>query len=300
MKNIAISLLSYFTCICFFNFQFADDFSEFGIKSREVEESFLTSLQNPRFYVPYMNSTVKAKCQSIAPQNQAAAVRRIGGLLKSYYASDDFKTRYSEWVNRKFPPAQVLPETRKTQILNDRMRETADLKAQDIEPIVEMQIQSAELYAGMASSVNSMPPAQRAEFKKQVEAGQKNAAFFKKLKPLLKSDLPEARKQYATYLAQDQIAQEEATLAKNNNANALELEKWKDPKKVLSAKLADFLDKTKDVDYSAETKVMYNRNRFVNAAYESKHPAWKFCYRMGKAPSDAARAFAQQWLQELK
>lgn len=102
MKNIIISLISYSACFCFLNFQFADDFSEFGITTKNVHETLWNSIQSDQFYIPYMGSTVKDACKLISPENQAAAVQKIGGLVKSYYASDDFKKRYNEWLSNSF------------------------------------------------------------------------------------------------------------------------------------------------------------------------------------------------------
>ena len=39
---------------------------------------------------------------------------------------------------------------------------------------------------------------------------------------------------------------------------------------------------------------------FADAALESKPKEWKLCFRAGKPSTDAARAFAQKWLGDLK
>jgi len=89
-------------------------------------------------------------------------------------------------------------------------------------------------------------------------------------------------------------------LVNNNNSNAAEFEKWKNPQKVLSSKLGEFLTKTQGIDFAAQTKLVNNRKKFVNGAYEGKNDLWKFCYRMGPVPTNAARSFAQLWQSELK
>ncbi|WP_221390232.1 hypothetical protein [Dyadobacter sp. NIV53] len=301
MKNIIISLISYSACFCFLNFQFADDFSEFGITTKNVHETLWNSIQSDQFYIPYMGSTVKDACKLISPENQAAAVQKIGGLVKSYYASDDFKKRYNEWLSNSFSQtATTLSEKRQAEIREYRVKDTERLKASDIEPIIDIQIQSGETFAGMESMLSSLPVEQRAEFKKQIDNGKKNAEFFRKMKPLIKSDFTAFKIQYAEHLAQEEISQQQDRLAKENKDNALELDKWKNPEKVLSGKLAEFLEKSKDVDFAAQTKNADNHKVFVNATYESKNDIWKFCYRMGKTPTITARAFAQQWLAEIK
>lgn len=301
MKNTLITLCFYAATLCFLNFQFADDFSEFGISTQNVQERLWSSLQNSEVIVPYLNNTVKSACRAISPENQAAAVQKIGKLVKLYYVSDEFKKRYGDWLVRSFPQVEVgVSEKRQAEIRARRIKETANLNAKDIEPIVDIQIQSAEAFVAMEGMLSSLPPEQRADFKKQIEAGKYNAAFYKKIKPLLKSNIEDFKKQYAEHLAQEDIAQTEQQLSHNNKNNKAEYEKWKSPEKVLSARLTEFLEKSKGVDFSAQTKEVNNQKKFVNNAYEAKNDVWKFCYRAGPAPTNAARAFAQQWLAELK
>lgn len=73
------------------------------------------------------------------------------------------------------------------------------------------------------------------------------------------------------------------------------------PNKAVSKMLEDFLDQTKDVDFSATTKLNpQNKHQvFTNPVYEKKDPQWKACYRAGKELTDEARSFAQQWFAEL-
>ena len=60
------------------------------------------------------------------------------------------------------------------------------------------------------------------------------------------------------------------------------------------------LDVTKDVDFNASLKEQYGKKKFVNPAYEAKRPEWKMAFRAGKEVTEMTRAFAQQWLNELK
>lgn len=301
MKNTLISLFFYAATLCFLNFRFADDFSEFGITTQNVQERLWSSLQHSEVIIPYLNNTVKSACRAISPENQAAAVQKIGKLVKHYYVSDEFKKRYADWLVKSFPQVEVgVSEQRQAEIRARRIKETGNLNAKDIEPIVDIQIQSAETFVAMEGMLSSLPADQRADFKKQIETGKQNAAFFKKIKPLLKTDFEAFKKQYAEHLAQEDIAQTEQQLSSNNKHNKAEYEKLKSPEKVLSARLMEFLEKSKGVDFSAQTKEVNNQKKFVNKVYETKNDIWKFCYRVGPAPTNAARAFAQQWLAELK
>ena len=77
-----------------------------------------------------------------------------------------------------------------------------------------------------------------------------------------------------------------------------------DPRALVAMRLRHFLDVTSDVDLrraarrypagSAKKKV------FADAALEAKPAEWKMAFRAGKPATDAARAFAQKWLADLK
>lgn len=301
MKNKLVPCLLYVLCIGFLNFTFLDEFEEYGVTKSDVQSRVWNALQNQTLSMPYVSSTVKSACRALSTDAQAAAVKKTGAFAKTYFNSDDFQKRYNDWLSKRFTQGESkVSDKRKEEIYASRLKGVQGMNAKDMEPIVDMQIQSGETFAGMESMLSSLPADQRAEFKKQIEDGKRNAAFFKKIKPLLKTDMEEFKKQYATYLANDEIRQSEETMARNNKASATDYEKWKDPKKVLTARLTDFLNQTKGVDFAAQTKDVNGRKKFVNAAYEGKSDIWKFCYRAGATPTNAARAFAQQWLTELK
>jgi hypothetical protein len=70
---------------------------------------------------------------------------------------------------------------------------------------------------------------------------------------------------------------------------------------LVKKRLQQFLDATKDVDYTAALKDGYGGKKvFVNPSYESKSADWKKAYRAGKEATTAAREFASGWLNELK
>lgn len=301
MKNKIVPFFLYALCIIFLNFTFSDEFEEYGISQKDIQNRLWNGLQAPSVSVPYFSANVKSACRSLAPDVQATAIKKAGAFVKSYFNSEDFQKRYTDGIAKKYPKLETtVSEQRKQEIRASRLKGVQGLQAKDMEPVVDIQIQSAETFAGMESMLTSIPAEQRADFKKQIEDGKRNAAFFKKIKPLLKTDMEEFKKQYAGYLAADEIRQSEQTLARNAKSNADEYEKLKDPKKVLTARLTDFLNQSKGVDFAAQTKEMNGRKKFVNGAYEGKSDVWKFCYRMGATPTNTARAFAQQWLAELK
>jgi hypothetical protein len=74
----------------------------------------------------------------------------------------------------------------------------------------------------------------------------------------------------------------------------------KDPKGQLKKGLQSFLTATANVDYAAATHSSGSLKIFDKAEYESKPREWKLCYRAGHETGEAIRAFAENWLAELK
>jgi hypothetical protein len=65
-------------------------------------------------------------------------------------------------------------------------------------------------------------------------------------------------------------------------------------------RLQQFLETTKDIDFSAATTVKNGKKYFVKAEYERKDNRWKMAFRAGKEVVEPARAFVEQWISEIK
>lgn len=96
--------------------------------------------------------------------------------------------------------------------------------------------------------------------------------------------------------AVEKAKSEEKTQEKAADLYALD----KDPNMQLKRALEAYLAATEDVDYDAATHGEGGMRRFDKAEYENKPPAWKLSFRAGKDAGEAIRAFARDWLAELK
>ena len=65
-------------------------------------------------------------------------------------------------------------------------------------------------------------------------------------------------------------------------------------------RLQQFLDETSNIDFSAELVEKNGRKYFVKQEYEHKGNRWKLAYRAGREVIEPARAFVQQWINEIK
>ena len=73
-----------------------------------------------------------------------------------------------------------------------------------------------------------------------------------------------------------------------------------DARALVAMRLRRFLDVTKDVDYSAQLVDKDKKKVFADAALEARPAEWKMAFRAGKPATDAARTFAQKWLNDLQ
>jgi hypothetical protein len=65
-------------------------------------------------------------------------------------------------------------------------------------------------------------------------------------------------------------------------------------------RMQQFLDETKDIDFNTQLIEKNGKKYFVNKAYESKGNRWKMGFRAGKEVVETARAFVQQWMNEIQ
>ncbi|QRR02181.1 hypothetical protein [Dyadobacter sandarakinus] len=300
MKSKVFPIILYCATIGLLSFVTADEYAVFGISGPEVGERLWSAFVN-NATTPYFGDAVRDACKAIPAERQAAAVRKAGDLFKSYFQSGDFKEKHKSWLMHAFQQESTGADAASLAGIRERkLKEIQPLKAADLEMVVDIYIQAGESMTSMEGMLGSLPKEQQAEFKKQIESARHNAAYFKKIKPLLSSDFPAFQKQYADFLAREEIAASDRRIADTNARNAAEYEQWKDTDKILKQRISGFLERTKNIDFAAQTRDVNGRRKFVNGAYEAKDNVWKFCYRMGPAPTLAAREYAQQWLTELK
>ena len=124
MKNKIIPFFLYAFCIAFLNFTFSDEFEEYGISQKDIQNRLWNGLQAPSVTVPYLGSSVKSACRSLAPDAQATAIKKAGTFVKSYFNTEDFQKRYTETIAKKYPKLETtVSEQRKAEIaVNDERR----------------------------------------------------------------------------------------------------------------------------------------------------------------------------------
>ncbi len=206
--------------------------------------------------------TPTKELKALSVEARATAVTVLGKAVRGVVETASFKERYRDYVKRQRPKAPE-PKRSHEQVL-------AEVKKQ-------MDEQRAASEKGLAQ----LDPAQR----KQVQASMDQAyeANLQLYKDKNMVDLMETQR-----FASEQTSYAEAAKRYPD-----------DPNVKLKQMLAAFVADTEGVDFSAKTVAAGGKQKFANAAYERKNDLWKAAYRAGKPATEAARAFAREWIAAL-
>lgn len=210
---------------------------------------------------------------NIATGNRLAVAKDLLDYTKQYLSSEAFKKAYE--VERR----QAKPE--KPEI--KPVRTKAEIQKEEIEKM-EKSLKDSE------KNMKDFTP----EMKKGLEP------VIEMLKKTIK-EYQDPNHQYFESLMLYDKYQNEA----NEKRYAENMLKWQqnypaDFTPIIKERLTTFLERTKDVDFTAALKTVYNKKKFVNPDYERKPVEWKQAFRAGKDVTEYAREFAKKWLAELK
>jgi hypothetical protein len=151
---------------------------------------------------------------------------------------------------------------------------------------------------------------QREEFEKSAAEMRKNAAGQSKdIQTMIENTITQMR------TSLDKMANDPAQMKMMENANAQaqaadqaryaqELARFEQQhpataQSAVALRLHTFLDTCGAVDFNAKLVGTGGSMRFVNPQYEQKPSDWKMCFRAGREPVEAAKAFATAWLKEI-
>lgn len=239
---------------------------ELGISRQDGNYSISTSFMQGYFY--YYGAK---NAKNIAVGNRAAVVKELGAYAKEYVNSEAFKKEYMLNREAKKPtppkPAKTAEEIRKEQV------EGMQKAIKNMDPLLKMD--NAEIRKGAKEGLE--------QFQKQIK------------------EMEDSKSELIKMLADgEKMAFETNTTNYKENLTKWEKDYPANQLVLVKKRLEQFLDVTSNVDFNAALKEQYGKKRFVNPAYEAKKAEWKQAYRAGKEATEAARAFAQEWIKEIK
>lgn len=197
--------------------------------------------------------------------NTKEMIVTVGNYMKDYFKSKEVADAYAEYRNNKMPRLPQGLDVNKT---------IAD-------------------YQKSISQMEALKSTSDADTKQSLEDG---ITEIKRQLSILQNPNHPEYKMYAGIF--EPSAEQKALMDKD--MEAFNKKYPADVQQYVKLKLQDFLTLTANIDFDAKLVEKYGKMRFENPAYEAQSANWKKCFRAGKDNIATARAFAQQWINEIK
>jgi hypothetical protein len=238
----------------------------FGVKEGEVKVRLAEAILGGN--VPaYPNAKLY---NAATPAARVAFVKAFLATAKAYSETASFKADYArhrEGGKPEPPEAKGSAEQQLTGQQAEQRKKLEETKAEISKMPPEMQNQMKEMLKQMEAELNKQAgdSSQKAAMKEALEAeGREEQERYKQRMAEWSADFPEQ------------------------------------PNSAIAKRLKEFLALTADIDFNARLEpINGGKMRFANPLYESKGSDWKVCYRAGREPVVAARAFVADWLHQL-
>lgn len=244
---------------------YGDFLKQLGITKQEANEKITSS-----FLAGGLDYYGIRNLKSIVTNDRAAIVKDLAAYAKQYVSSAEYIKQYMALKenNRPQPYKLETPEEFRATLIK----------------------QTKEAVQQMEESLKKAPADMKSMFEKSVEAARQN---LKQVEDPNNKYLKSYTQNFAT--TEKQMKESHEHLLKEWEA--------KYPTNHLlyvKVRLQDFLASTNNIDFSAQLTERNGKKYFVNPDYERKNQRWKMAYRAGKEAVEAARAFAEQWSNEIK
>jgi hypothetical protein len=263
------TVLLFFSYILLCSFtvnRLADDFlKQLGISKAGADDKITNSILGGSVDLYGVKNA-----RNIALGNRKAVVLDLLAYTKKHVSSAAFLKQYNE-MRENYRPKEYIPQT------------PEQMKAENI-------ARAKEAVAQMEETVRKADASMKALFQKSLDDAKK----YQK-----EAEDPNNR-MYVRYAKNYDRAVQEAK--ESNAANNAQFERRypSNPLLYVKMRLQEFLDATKDIDFSAELKVKNGKKVFVNPDYERKDSRWKMAFRAGKEVVEPAREAVQKWIDEIK
>ncbi|HKH60581.1 MAG TPA: hypothetical protein VKA49_07105 [Flavitalea sp.] len=244
---------------------YGDFLKQLGITKQEANDKISSS-----FLAGGLDYYGIRNVKSIVTNDRAAVVKDIASYAKQYAVSAEYIRQYMalKESNKPEPYKLETPE----EMRNNMIRQAKEA------------VQQTE------ASLKKAPAEMKAIFEKTLDAAKQN----------LKQIEDPNNKNIKAYTQNFAAAEKQM---KESHENLLKQWEAKYPTNHLlyiKVRLQEFLDATKDIDFGAQLIEKKGVKYFVNPDYERKGNRWKAAFRAGKEAVEAARTFAEQWINEIK
>lgn len=258
-------LFSYVLLCSFAVNKMADDFlKQLGIGKKDADDKITNTILGGGIDLYGVKNA-----RNIALGNRKAVVLDLLAYTKKQVNAPSFMKQYNT-VRENYRPKDYIPQT------------PEQMKAEHI-------ARAKESVAQLEETVRKADASMKPLFQKSLEDGKK----------YLKDAEDPNNRMYVRYAKNyDRAVQD----AKESNArNNADFERRYPTNHLLYVKkrLQEFMDATKDIDFTAELKAKNGKKVFVNPDYERKDSRWKMAFRAGKEVVEPAREAVQKWIDEI-
>ena len=266
-RIITVTSVLLFLFLCSFTVRtLRDDFlKQLGITKLAADEKITQSMLDGS-----VNTYGIKNVKKILLANRTVVTKEILAYTKQYLQSATFKKEYAA-LKEKHKPIPTMPDS------------PEEFKKKNIAGIKKS---ISETTASMEKSNASMKPM----FEKILADGNKR----------LKEAEDPANPVYVRYEKSYPQWVKEAEDRNKKAMNDWESRYPADHLQFIKRRLEEFVKITSDVDFSATLVSKNGVQVFENRQYEGKDYRWKMAFRAGKEVVEPARAFAQQWINEIK
>ena len=241
--------------------------ADFGINENQLKPRLARAVVDG--YIPmYPNAKL---FHAATPTAQAAFMKNALGWMKTYTESPAFQADYGK-QRAAAKPAPPQPKGTPDE-------QFAKYLAEQRQSVVEMKKNVAQMPADMQKQMQGAVQQMEENVERTAKDPQMSAMMKQSFAQQAESDQRTYEKDLADYAAKYPA----------------------DPKVLIASRLHNFLDLSKDVAFDAKLVPGGNgKMKFADPQYEGKSNEWKLCYRAGKEPVEAARAFASDWLRQIE
>lgn len=209
--------------------------------------------------------------KNILVNDRAAIIKDLAAYAKQYVNSEAFKKEYATLrENNKPAPAQ-------------KVETPEEMRASMIKMAKEF-VQSSE------ESLKKAGPDMKKIFEQTLDAAKKN----------LKDAQDPNNGTIKAYEENFQMMKDMMQQSYENSIKQWEADYPANHLLYVKVKLQAFLDATDGIDFNAKIVERNGKKYFADQQYERKGNRWKLAFRAGKEAVDAGRAFARQWVDEIK
>ncbi|RYC66618.1 hypothetical protein [Spirosoma sordidisoli] len=291
----------------------ADVLTDTGVTMANIEAAALANLKADGLFYVEPTALMRRITRRIPADAQAATVRALGRVVRTYAESDAFRQTYRQSLSEQYNVDQAYSDEKIAQreaevgmvdgaveAQTATLRQTMSaLDSTMFYTVFKAQVPQLEAQAAAATGTERTQLTQEvADLKRMLAANAGKPAEFKKQYVAYQEQrLRKSGKQYEANASQE-LADAKIHNAEYRKQKAA-LDAASDVRPPLRKQLRAFVALCDEVDFGAKLYASRSKQYFVNPAYERKPGTWKLLFRMGKTSTMAARQSAQEWLTAL-